>query len=57
METLDGKSERERSTVKPPRRDRIGDGMLVLVERLVPSWTFSFKFIVCHYNPPHNDRA
>ena len=25
METFDGKSERERSIVKPPRRDRIGE--------------------------------
>ena len=37
------------STVKPSKRDRIGDRILVLVERLVPSQRFSVKFIVCHY--------
>ena len=36
------------------RRDTEG---LVLVEKLVPSRRFSFKFIVCHCNPSHNNRA
>ena len=38
-------------------RPHLGTGCLVLVERLDPSRRFSFKFIVCHCNPPHNDRA
>ena len=50
---------------EPPKRDLqretvLGTGCLVLVERLVPSQRlvtsqrFSFKFIVCQYNLPHD---
>ena len=45
------------NTVKPLRRDRIGDGMFGPCREIGPISEVSFKFIVCHYNPPHNDRA
>ena len=43
-------------TVKPPRRDRIGDGMFGPCREVGPISEVSFKFIVCHRNPLHNDR-
>ena len=36
------------------REATLGTGCLVLVDKLVPSQRFSFKFIVCHYSPLHN---
>ena len=45
----------KRDCMKPLKRDHIGDRVFGPCIRLVPSQRFSFKFIVCHSNPPHND--
>ena len=47
-------SEGEYVQLKPPKRDRIGDWMFGPCREV---GVISEVFIVCHYNPPHNDRA